>query len=362
MAVGASVAGPGLGAVQHLQRADVLPLPPHVPGAHVCLRNPPSIQDLHQGTSHLNFIAYFTPKSQTNNNNRQLKMKGSFSLFWGVLKSYVGYLLIYGLFLICFAVGYLQMFAKAEKKDEMEWPSEFWLLVMHVFNMFLGTLELANIQWAEARDERYTQTVQLIYVFLFAVLIMLTLLNLLNALAIEDVNRMIEKSETDRLYTILCLVVFWEQRFSKVPSPSRLLNNQSADTSIADCFKVLPEKEDKKLYFKAFQNKEAKFSLMNVVTYGFSNSKTFEGYISPSEKNPSDFRIPKILADQAIEIVHEKTSQESRLKEKNDRNLFYEKVLSNTANMEKVIKTSLEDRIAKIEDNISTILNLLQKK
>ena len=33
-----------------------------------------------------------------------------------------------------------------------------------------------------------------------------------------------------------------------------------------------------------------------------------------------------------------------------------------TANMEKVIKISLEDRIAKIEDNISTILNLLQKK
>ena len=301
-------------------------------------------------------------------------MKGSFSLFWGVLKSYVGYLLIYGLFLICFAVGYLQMFAKAEEKDEMEWPSEFWLLVMHVFNMFLGTLELANIQWAEAKDENYTQTVQLIYVFLFAVLIMLTLLNLLNALAIEDVKGMIEKSETDRLYTILCLVVFWEERFRKLPSPSRILNKQHS--SLADCFKVLPKERDKKLYFKAYQNKEAKFSLMNVATYGFSNSKTFEGYISPSGYISSDFAIPKRLADQAIEIVHERTSQEIRQKEKNEKDSFYEKVLNNTvtikkisedldnmtANMEKVIKTSLEDRIAKIEDNISTILNLLQKK
>ena len=302
-------------------------------------------------------------------------MRGSFSLFWGVLKSYVGYLLIYGLFLICFAVGYLQMFAKAEKKDEMEWPSEFWLLVMHVFNMFLGTLELANIQWAEAKDDRWTQTVQIFYVFLFAMLIMLTLLNLLNALAIEDVKIMIEKSETDRLYTILCLVVFWEQRFRKLPSLSRILSKQSADSSMADCFKVLPA-GDKKLYFKAYQNKEAKFSLMNVATFGLTNSKTFEGYISPSEENPSDFDIPKRLADQAIEIVHERTSRELRQKEKDEKILFYEKVLNNTvtikkisedmdsmtANMERVIKSSLEGRIAKIEDSIDTILSLLQKK
>ena len=116
-------------------------------------------------------------------------MKCLLSLFWGVLRSYLGYLLIYGPFLICFAVGYLQIFAKAEEKDEeMEWPSDFRLLVLHVFNMFLGTLELANITWADA-DKGQTRTVQLIYVFMFAVLIMLTLLNLLNALAIEGVNR-----------------------------------------------------------------------------------------------------------------------------------------------------------------------------
>ena len=90
-------------------------------------------------------------------------MKYSFSLFWGVLKSYVGYLLIYGVFLICFAFGFVQFFAKAEKEEEMEWPSDFWLLVLHVFNMFLGTLELANITWADA-DKGETRTVQLIYV------------------------------------------------------------------------------------------------------------------------------------------------------------------------------------------------------
>ena len=65
-----------------------------------------------------------------------------------------------------------------------------------------------------------------------------------------------------------------------------------------------------------------------------------------------------------------------RQKEKNEKILFYEKVLNNTvtikkisedmdsmtANMERVIKSSLEGRIAKIEDNINTILFLLQKK
>ena len=291
-------------------------------------------------------------------------MNGSFSLFWGVLKSYVVYLLIYGLFLICFAVGYLQMFAKAENADEMEWPSEFWLLVLHVFNMFLGTLELASIKWADAAVGD-TNKVQLIYVFIFAVLIMLTLLNLLNALAIADVNRMIDKSETDRLYTILCLAVFWEERFRRLASPC-----------LGYFFKVMPDEKGKKLYFKAYQNKEAKISLMNVVNYGFGNSKTFEGYTSPIGEESSDFSIPKRLADQAIEIVHERTIQESGQKEKNERNIFYEKVLNNTvtiknvskdmdnriAKMEKVIKTSLEDRIAKIEHDISTILNHLQGK
>ena len=282
-------------------------------------------------------------------------------MFWGVLKSYVGYLLIYGLFLICFALGYLQMFAKAE--NEEEWPSEFWLLVLHVFNMFLGTLELANITWANA-DAGYTHTVQLIYVFTFAVLIMLTLLNLLNALAIEDVNRMIEKSETDRLYTILCLVVFWEERFRKLASPSRICKTKDFDSDSAsclgDCFKVLPDKDEKKLYFKAYQNKEVKFSLMNVANYGFGNCKTFEAYTSPSESNSSDFSIPKRLADQAIEIVHERTSQEVRQKEKNERSLFYEKVQNNTDTIKKVSE-DMEKKIAKIEGDISTILKLLQK-
>ena len=299
------------------------------------------------------------------------------SLFWGVLKSYLVYLLIYSVFLICFAIGYLQMFEKAEEKEEKAWPSEFFFLFVHVFNMFLGTLELADIKWANP-DQGYTMKVQLIYVLLFAVLIMLTLLNLLNALAIEDVNRMIEKSETDKLYTILCLVVFWEERFRNLASPSRLCNTKDSDpysysaSCLGDCFNVLPDKDEKKLYFKAYQNKEVKFSLMNIANYGFGNCKTFEGYTSPSENNASDFSIPKRLADQAIEIVHERTRQEVRQKEKNERNHFYEKVLNNTLtikkisedmdNRMKVIKTSLDDRIGKMEDNITTILNLLQKK
>ena len=312
------------------------------------------------------------------------------SLFWGVLKSYIGYLLIYGLFLLCFAVGYLQMFEKAEEPDEkMAWPAEFLFLLLHVFNMFLGTLELASIKWADS-EQGYTMKVQIIYVFIFAVLIMLTLLNLLNALAIEDVNRMIEKSATEKLYTILCLVHFWEERFRKLSSPSRILekickiNNatHTADSYLGDWFKVL-EKGNKKLYFKAYQNTEVKFSLINIATFGLRNCKTLEGYTSPSEGNLSGFAIPKRLADHAIEIFHERTNKELVKEEKNERNLFFEKVLSNTltikkatediddkwsANMEKVIKTSADDRddlinrIEKIESDISTILDLLRNK
>ena len=307
------------------------------------------------------------------------------SLFWGVLKSYIGYLLIYGLFLICFAVGYLQMFEKAEDSQEKkEWPSEFLFLFMHVFNMFLGTLELASIKWADP-DLGYTMKVQIIYVFIFAVLIMLTLLNLLNALAIEDVNRMIEKSATDRLYTILCLAVFWEERFRKLSSPSRILDkicnlkNSTQKAYLGDWFKVLQEKETKKLYFKAYQNTEVKFNLINIFTFGLSNCKTLEGYTSPSEGNLSGFAIPKRLADHAIEIFHERTNKELIKEEKNERNLFFDKVLNNTltikkatedwnTNMEKVIKPpsdnkdDLINRIEKIESDISTILDLLRNK
>ena len=279
------------------------------------------------------------------------------SLFWGVLKSYIVYLLIYGLFLICFAVGYLQMFNQAESTEEkLGWPSDFFFLFMHVFNMFLGTLELASIQWADP-EIGDTMKVQLIYVLIFAVLIMLTLLNLLNALAIEDVNRMIDKSATDRLYTILRLAVFWEERFRKLASPSRICSvKDSSDSCLGDCFKVLP---DKKLYFKAYQNKEVKFSLMNLATYGFSNCRTLDGYTSPSgEDSDLNFSIPKKLADQAIEIVHDRTSQELRQKEKDERNLFYENVLNNSVSTKK----EMEKKIAKIEGDISTILELLQQQ
>ena len=294
------------------------------------------------------------------------------SLFWGVLKSYIGYLLIYGLFLICFAIGYLQMFSKADNDDEEKaWPSNFSSMFMHVFNMFLGTLELADIKWADP-ELGYTMTVQLMYVLIFAVLIMLTLLNLLNALAIEDVKGMIEKSETDKLYTILCLAVFWEQRFRKLTGPSPFCikkdSSQLAGSSLGDCFKVLP---DKKLYFKAYQNKEVKFSLMNVATYGYSHCKTLEGYSSPSGEAEDDldwnFSIPKKLADQAIEIFHERKSQEFKQKEKNERILFSKEVQNNTETIKKVSEdldkrtANIEKKIAKIEDNISTILELLQK-
>ena len=298
-------------------------------------------------------------------------MRGPFSLFWGVLKSYVGYLLIYGLFIICFSFGYLQMFARAEEGNEEEWPSQFLFLVLHVFNMFLGTLELANITWADP-EEGFTRTVQLIYAFIFAVLIMLTLLNLMNALAIEDVNRMIEKSETDRLYTILCMAVFWEQRFKKLTSPSPICNlkdsTQLRNSCLGDCFKVLP---DTKLYFKAYQNNEVKFSLMNVIFYGLPNGKTLEGYTSPSGEAEVDsdwnFSIPKKLADQAIEIFHERKSQELKQKEKNERIRFDKQVRKNTETIKKVSEdldnrtANMEKKITKIEENISTILELLQK-
>ena len=306
------------------------------------------------------------------------------SLFWGVLKSYIVYLLIYGLFLICFAVGYLQMFNKAEDTDEKQaWPSDFFFLFMHVFNMFLGTLELASIKWADPHIGN-TMKVQLIYVFIFAVLIMLTLLNLLNALAIEDVNRMIEKSATDRLYTILRLAVFWEERFRKLASPSRILEKicnvknspETADSYLGDWFKVLKEKGNKKLYFKAYQNTEVKFSLINIATFGFSNCKTLEGYTSPSQGKLSGFAIPKRLADHSIEIFHERTNKELIKEEKNERSVFFDEVLDNTSTIKKateniddkwkVIKTSLDNkddlvnRMEKMENDISAILNLLR--
>ena len=276
-----------------------------------------------------------------------------------MLKAYVGYLLIYGLFLICFAVGYLQMFAQAENEDE--WPTEFGLMVLNVFNMFLGNLDLGNIPWEEDDKDKQGHTVQLIYLFIFAVLIMLTLLNLLNALAIEDVST--RNHETDRLYTIFRRAVFWEERFRQLPSPSRICSlKDSSGSHPGDWFKVLPDEKGKKLYFKAYQNKEDEFSLMNAAAfllYGFSNVQTLEGYTSTSSTRGenSDFSIPKKLAEQAVEIVHERTSQELRQKEKDERNLFYEKVLNNTV----TIKNDMEKKFAKIEGDISTILELLQK-
>ena len=287
-------------------------------------------------------------------------------------------------------MGYLQMFGEAKEEEGLEWPSRFLFMILHVFNMFLGTLELPNIKWADS-EEGHTQRVQLIYVFIFAVLIMLTLLNLLNALAIEDVNRMIEKSETKRLYTILSLAVFWEERFRTLSSPSRLLkrifsrenSSEQNQTFLRHWYTILKEKDKKKLYFKAYQDREIKFSLMNIATYGFSNSKTLEGYTSAcSEGRPSGFTISKRLADTAIEVFHERKRYENENKEKKERNVFFENIMdvsltikkltedmdTRTIHMEKVAKTSTENRedlinrIEKIENDISKIIELLENR
>ena len=154
------------------------------------------------------------------------------NMFVGVLKSYTWYLVVYCFFLITFALSFFQMFPPAK-----EYPDSYELMILKVFAMLLGEIELMNIPFSELAWQR---CMEMLFLFTFLILIVLVLQNLLNALAFKDTKDMLDASNHDKLLIILELALFWGSIFFK--------HNWTQQT-------VLSAFEEKKIYFPIFHPK-----------------------------------------------------------------------------------------------------------
>ena len=106
--------------------------------------------------------------------------------------------------MISFGIGFLIMFPPTE--DSNDYP-EGWDIVPKVLVMFAGEEEFLNIPVAKSGFERFLQR---LYFVGFIIIMVVVIMNLMNALAISDTTEMMEKAEEEKINLLLETVCFWE--------------------------------------------------------------------------------------------------------------------------------------------------------
>ena len=119
-------------------------------------------------------------------------------MFLRVMKSYFKILLIYLPIIFGFCLGFYQMFP-----DDAKFPSGKFEMMGKTFVMLLGEIEYMDIP---IQNDLFRMFFFLMFLFSMT----LSLLNLLNAVAIADTNEMIKEAEKQLLYNVLIL---WESPF-----------------------------------------------------------------------------------------------------------------------------------------------------
>ena len=191
-----------------------------------------------------------------------------------------------------------------------EYPDSYELMILKVFAMLLGEIELMNIPFSELAWQR---CVEMLFLFTFLILIVLVLQNLLNALAFKDTKDMLDASNHDKLLIILELALFWGDIFFK--------HNWTQQT-------VLSAFEEKKIYFPIFHPKyknndnfpamgkcsEDSFSNdgSNLETVVEIKMKEHRVHKIKRMKYERQYKITKRIAENAKKIISErKTSHEN---------------------------------------------------
>ena len=225
------------------------------------------------------------------------------NMFVGVLKSYTWYLVVYFFFLITFALSFFQMFPPSK-----EYPDSYELMILKVFAMLLGEIELMNIPFSELA---WIRCMEMLFLFTFLILIVLVLQNLLNALAFKDTKDMLDASNHDKLLIILELALFWGTIFFK--------HNWTRQT-------VLSAFKEKKIYFPIFHPKYKNnndFPAMGKYSEDSNDWTNFETVVVIKEKDhrvhkikrlkyERQYKITKRIAENAKKIISErKTSHEN---------------------------------------------------
>ena len=141
------------------------------------------------------------------------RFKMYISIFTGVFKSFMRYLAVYGLFLVTFAIGFGLMLPLEDKGSNADWPQEGWLILPKIIVMFTGEMEFMDIPFHE--ENRGLWFLELLFFLGFWVLMILVLLNLLNALAVKNADELLADAEMDKLCDLLHTIEYYDQVFTK---------------------------------------------------------------------------------------------------------------------------------------------------
>ena len=114
--------------------------------------------------------------------------------------------MFFGLFLFTFGLSFFQMFPSGE-----EFPETLEMMVLKMYTMLLGEIDLMDIPFIKTPG--WKRFFEFILVAAFLVLMVLVLQNLLNALAINNINDMmkVEEQKISKISSLLELSRYWER-------------------------------------------------------------------------------------------------------------------------------------------------------
>ena len=119
------------------------------------------------------------------------------SMFYKVLQTFFSFLLWFSLFLVAFAFGFYIMLHKdtpghVAADDDYIYFDGPWTSMVKTITMFVGELEFSDIP---IDPESSTSWFSFSFLVVFVFIIVVTLMNLLNGLAVSDTGKIMEKAE-----------------------------------------------------------------------------------------------------------------------------------------------------------------------
>jgi hypothetical protein len=137
----------------------------------------------------------------------QLNM--SMTLFVSVVQSYVYFLLWYLLLIISFAFGFHIILFKplAEESDKAQFFQHPFLSVVKTTTMMIGDLDVSDLVLPEGNLQG---TLSFVFLLIFVFMVVIILMNLLNALAVREIGEMEVCAETLSYVSRVKTVLFME--------------------------------------------------------------------------------------------------------------------------------------------------------
>ena len=105
-----------------------------------------------------------------------------------------------------------------------EYPDTFEQMLLKMFTMLLGEIELMTIPFYPSG---WMRIVEFVFFLSFLILMVLVLQNLLNALAIKDTEEMLNISEQEKLFSLMEVSNFWEFFLNQIGIDIRVLEDFS---------------------------------------------------------------------------------------------------------------------------------------